>query len=66
MTLPDDEKAQAALARIDAPDNDERDRLIEADAAVLALSRLPAAEVEKFALAELMRFKEWLTGRRRN
>lgn len=58
--------AQAALDKIDAPDNDEDDRLASADEAIRAAQKLSPDELESFAKREFKRFLSWITKRNEN
>lgn len=62
MTTPK-QAAHDALDKIDAPDNDDTDRLTEADIAIRAIRQLSPAEQEVLAAAELRRFRDWLNAR---
>jgi hypothetical protein len=56
-------KVENAMDRIDAPDNDEQDRLHEADRAIAKIQKLPPSDQESFAKKELIRFQNWLNNR---
>ena len=53
-----------ALEKIDAPDNNENDRMAEVDNAIRLMRQLPEAEQLKLARQEFDRFLKWLRSRR--